>query len=66
MSEDLSDIITEKAQGPQEVTVAGMGHSKEYSLKDLIDAAKHNPPDEIKQRIGGGMRFVQGTPPGSA
>ncbi len=66
MSEELSDIITERAQGPQEVTTAGMGHVKEYDLDDLIEAAKLNPSDEVKQRVGGGMRFVQGTPPGAA
>ena len=62
----LRETIIEVAQGPQEVTTAGMGHSKEHDLDKLIMAAKFNAPATTKQRVGGGMRFVQGTPGGSA
>ncbi|MCK5017592.1 MAG: hypothetical protein KAS32_11035 [Candidatus Peribacteraceae bacterium] len=62
----LSEQIEEIAKGPQEITTAGVGHSKEFDLDDLILAAKFNPPSTVKRRVGGGMRFTQATPSGSA
>ena len=62
----IDEAITEVALGPQEVTTAGMGHSKEHDLDQLIAAAKFSAPSAVKQRIGGGMKFTQATPGGSA
>ena len=62
----IEEAIEEVAKGPQQITIAGMGHSEEHDLPDLIEAAKFMAPAAVKQRVGGGMRFTQATPGGSA
>ena len=68
LSEDLtlSERVENIAQGPQEVTTAGVGHVKEHDLDKLIQAAKFNPPSTVKSRVGGGIKFTQATPGGPA
>ena len=60
-TEQLADTVTNAAQAPSEISVAGMGFTKEQPLRDIVEAAKFNPSTAVKTRVGGGMRFTVAT-----
>ena len=62
---NLADAVANSAQGPQEVSVAGMGASREFPLKDQIAAAKFMPTAATRRRVGGGIRFTKATAGGA-
>ena len=54
---NLQESLANSADGPAEVSVQGMGHSREFPLTDKIAAAKFVPQQATAKRQGGGMRF---------
>ena len=62
MSEEpiAAEVLAAALQKPQEVSVQGMGASREHPLRDQIAALKAMPPASVRSAVGGGIRFARG------
>ena len=65
MADDLSDTISENAQGPKDAS-GDSGSISQHSLQDQIAADRYLKSQEAAQSAGLGVRLIKLVPPGAS